>query len=167
MTDYDEDDSDQSDDEEPILDIVKQDTMKELELQKNEFRLAIVSLTNKFYSINTSEENDNYNELRHTHQQLQRELKRWEIHLPIYSKRTEIIELIRKNQILILKADTGSGKSTQMVQYLCDEGFADEKQILCTQPRKLAACSLAARVAEEYGCRVGEEVGTKLESESD
>ena len=38
-------------------------------------------------------------------------------------------------------------------------------QILCTQPRKLAACSLATRVAEEYGCKLGEEVVTKLKSE--
>ncbi|CAF3303040.1 unnamed protein product [Rotaria sp. Silwood2] len=69
------------------------------------------------------------------------------------------MEKLERNQVFILKADTGSGKSTQTVQYLCDANFADEKQIICTQPRKLAARSLAARVAEEYGCQIGEEVG--------
>ncbi|CAF5087187.1 unnamed protein product [Rotaria magnacalcarata] len=53
---------------------------------------------------------------------------------------------LKINQVLILKADIGSGKSTQIVQYLCDANFADEKKVLFTQPRKLAA-----RVAEEYG----------------
>ncbi|CAF3418160.1 unnamed protein product [Rotaria socialis] len=66
------------------------------------------------------------------------------------------------NQVLILKADTCSGKSTQTIQYLCDANFADEKKIICTQPHKLATLSLAARVAEEYGWKIGEEVAFQV-----
>ncbi|CAF4894475.1 unnamed protein product [Rotaria sp. Silwood1] len=61
------------------------------------------------------------------------------------------------NQVVILKGNTGSGKSTQLVQYLVDAGLADRGQIICTQPRRLAARLLASRVAEEFGCQLGNE----------
>ncbi|CAF3837837.1 unnamed protein product [Rotaria sp. Silwood1] len=61
------------------------------------------------------------------------------------------------NQVVILKGNTGSGKSTQLVQYLVDAGLADRGQIICTQPRRLAARLLASRVAEEFGCQLGKE----------
>ncbi|CAF3511371.1 unnamed protein product, partial [Adineta steineri] len=150
----DNNESDESGDEEPILDIVKDNIMEELYSQHDEFSNAVISLDKKLQL-----EKDNYQILRNIYKQLKRELKRWETSLPIYSRRTEITELMRKNQILVLQADTGAGKSTQIVQYLCDEGFADKKQILCTQPRKIAACTLARRVAQEYGCSLGDEVG--------
>jgi HrpA-like RNA helicase len=115
--------SDQSDDEEPILDIAKNDAIKLFELQQHEFRTVVVSLNEKFYAL---EKEGNDQHLQDTYEQLQRELKYWENYLPIYSRRTDIVELVRRNQILILKADTGAGKSTQVVQYLCDAGFAKE-----------------------------------------
>ena len=48
-----------------------------------------------------------------------------------------------QNQILIVVGDTGSGKTTQMTQYLAEEGFADRGKIGCTQPRRVAAVSVA------------------------
>lgn len=56
---------------------------------------------------------------------IKREIKRLKSHLPIYARRDELIDTIRSNRVLILKADTGSGKSTQLVQYLVDGGFAE------------------------------------------
>ena len=130
--------SDQSDDEEPILDIVQNHAVKQFELQQNEFHSMIVSLQEEFDSLGDLDQENNYEQLRHLYERLQREMKHWETHLPIYSRRTDIVELIRKNQVSILKADTGSGKSTQVVQYLCDADFAQKStQILFSIHRKL------------------------------
>lgn len=52
-----------------------------------------------------------------------------------------------------------------MTQYLAEEGFADKKRIGCTQPRRVAAMSVAKRVAEEVGCRLGQEVGYTIRFE--
>jgi len=51
--------------------------------------------------------------------------------------------------------DTGSGKTTQMVQYLAEPGYADRGKIACTQPRRVAAMSVAEHVSEELGWRLG------------
>ncbi|CAF3563464.1 unnamed protein product [Rotaria sordida] len=90
---------------------------------------------------------------------LKREIERFKARLPIYARRQQLIDTIKSNRVIILKADTGSGKSSQLIQYLADAGFADYGQIVCTQPRRLAARELASRVAKEFGCQVGEEVG--------
>ena len=58
---------------------------------------------------------------------------------------------------MIIEGETGSGKTTQIPQYLHEAGFTDGgKKIGCTQPRRVAAMSVAARVAEEMGCKLGE-----------
>jgi HrpA-like RNA helicase len=59
--------------------------------------------------------------------------------------------------------ETGSGKTTQLPQYLAEAGFADKgRAIAVTQPRRVAAVSVAARVAAECGCTVGTRVGYKI-----
>ena len=59
-------------------------------------------------------------------------------------------------QVLIIEGETGSGKTTQIPQYLHEAGFTDGgKKVGCTQPRRVAAMSVAARVAEEMGCKLG------------
>ncbi|CAB4391748.1 unnamed protein product [Rhizophagus irregularis] len=85
--------------------------------------------------------------------------------LPIYQMRSMLIKAISENQQLIIVGDTGSGKTTQMTQYLAEEGFANRGKIGCTQPRRVAAMSVAKRVAEEVGCRLGEEVGYTIRFE--
>lgn len=83
--------------------------------------------------------------------------------LPVFSMRTQLIEAIELNQFLVIVGETGSGKTTQIVQYIYEEALnvvgGTEKLIGCTQPRRVAAVSVAKRVAEEVGCKVGEEVG--------
>ena len=54
--------------------------------------------------------------------------------------------------------ETGSGKTTQITQYMAEEGLAVRGKIGCTQPRRVAAMSVAKRVSEEFGCRLGQEV---------
>ncbi|KAB5590392.1 Pre-mRNA-splicing factor [Ceratobasidium theobromae] len=85
--------------------------------------------------------------------------------LPIFKLRDKLIQAVRDHQILIVVGDTGSGKTTQMTQYLAEEGFADHGKIGCTQPRRVAAMSVAKRVAEEVGCRLGQEVGYTIRFE--
>lgn len=69
-------------------------------------------------------------------------------------------------QILIIEGETGSGKTTQIPQYLVEAGYTkDKKKIGCTQPRRVAAMSVAARVAEEMGVKLGNEVGYSIRFE--
>ncbi|KAK9768112.1 DEAH-box ATP-dependent RNA helicase prp22 [Basidiobolus ranarum] len=85
--------------------------------------------------------------------------------LPIFKLRQSLINAVRENQLLVVVGDTGSGKTTQMTQYFAEEGFADRGKIGCTQPRRVAAMSVAKRVAEEVGCRLGQEVGYTIRFE--
>ncbi|KAI9258520.1 P-loop containing nucleoside triphosphate hydrolase protein [Sporodiniella umbellata] len=85
--------------------------------------------------------------------------------LPVFKLRSDLVNAIRENQMLVVVGDTGSGKTTQMTQYLAEEGFANSGRIGCTQPRRVAAMSVAKRVAEEAGCRVGQEVGYTIRFE--
>ena len=62
------------------------------------------------------------------------------------------------NQILIVIGETGSGKTTQITQYVAEAGYTIRGKIGCTQPRRVAAMSVAKRVSEEFGCRLGQEV---------
>ncbi|OAQ29681.1 hypothetical protein K457DRAFT_481743 [Linnemannia elongata AG-77] len=85
--------------------------------------------------------------------------------LPIFKLRTQLVNAVKNNQILIVVGETGSGKTTQMAQYLAEEGFTANGRIGCTQPRRVAAMSVAKRVAEEVGCRLGQEVGYTIRFE--
>ena len=73
--------------------------------------------------------------------------------------RDVLIKAIKENSILIVVGETGSGKTTQLTQYIVEAGINGHKMVGCTQPRRVAATSVAARVAEEVGCRLGDEVG--------
>lgn len=70
--------------------------------------------------------------------------------LPIYAQRDEIIKSVDQNQVTIITAETGAGKSTQVPQYLAEAGY---KKVIITQPRILAARNLSARVRQEYSWR--------------
>ncbi|PGH01203.1 pre-mRNA-splicing factor ATP-dependent RNA helicase DHX16 [Blastomyces parvus] len=86
--------------------------------------------------------------------------------LPIYRFREEIIQAVAEHQIIIIVGETGSGKTTQIPQYLHEAGYTKGgMKIGCTQPRRVAAMSVAARVAEEMGVKVGNEVGYAIRFE--
>ena len=88
------------------------------------------------------------------------------ISLPIYPFKEDLIEAIKEHQVLIIEGETGSGKTTQIPQYLHEAGFCkDGKKVGCTQPRRVAAMSVAARVAEEMSVKLGNEVGYSIRFE--
>lgn len=86
--------------------------------------------------------------------------------LPVYPFRESLLEAIEEHQILIIEGETGSGKTTQIPQYLYEAGYTKgDKKIGCTQPRRVAAMSVSARVAEEMGVKLGNEVGYSIRFE--
>ena len=85
--------------------------------------------------------------------------------LPVFDVREELLNVVRENQVVIIVGETGSGKTTQLTQYLSEDGLSDFGMIGCTQPRRVAAMSVAKRVAEEMGVELGEECGYAIRFE--
>lgn len=86
--------------------------------------------------------------------------------LPVYKYRTDILYLVETHATTIIVGETGSGKTTQIPQYLKEAGWAEGgRMIACTQPRRLAVQAVASRVAEEMDVKLGEEVGYTIRFE--
>lgn len=86
--------------------------------------------------------------------------------LPVYQYRQQFLDAVKEYQILIIVGETGSGKTTQLPQFLYEDGYCkDGMKVGCTQPRRVAAMSVAARVAEEVGVKLGNEVGYAIRFE--
>src|SRR5262249_18281887 len=85
--------------------------------------------------------------------------------LPIFPFREELLRAVQNYQILIIVGETGSGKTTQIPQYLHEAGYTKQGRIGCTQPRRVAAMSVAKRVADEMGVKLGSEVGYSIRFE--
>ena len=82
--------------------------------------------------------------------------------LPIVAHRGEIIEAIGNHNVVIIAGDTGSGKTTQLPKMCLEAGRGQKKMIGCTQPRRIAAITVASRVAEELGENFNDLVGHKI-----
>ena len=97
--------------------------------------------------------------------------------LPVYKYRSEICNLVRNNEVVLVMAETGSGKSTQIPAFIYESGYIKEtlktissqnrklrlaNSVCCTQPRRVAAITVAKRVSEEMGCEPGTLVGWKV-----
>jgi HrpA-like RNA helicase len=93
--------------------------------------------------------------------------------LPIYQHRQEILSLIKQNKFCIITGDTGSGKTTQIPQYIIEslsnsdleENSIGLPKIVITQPRRVAAIQMAKRVAYEKNYKLGKEVGYSIRFE--
>jgi ATP-dependent helicase HrpB len=86
--------------------------------------------------------------------------------LPIVSLRADLARVLRTQNRVVVQAPTGSGKSTQLPQYLLDDALVGEGRIVVLQPRRLAARMLAKRVAEERNVPLGSEVGFQYRLEN-
>ncbi|ODO00817.1 pre-mRNA-splicing factor ATP-dependent RNA helicase PRP16 [Cryptococcus wingfieldii CBS 7118] len=94
-----------------------------------------------------------------------RTLKEQREYLPAFAVREELMGMIRDHQVLVVIGETGSGKTTQLGQFLYEEGYCSTGMIGCTQPRRVAAMSVAKRVSEEMECTLGDTVGYAIRFE--
>ncbi|PAA60184.1 hypothetical protein BOX15_Mlig016491g18 [Macrostomum lignano] len=85
--------------------------------------------------------------------------------LPVFAVRHKLLRIIRDHPIVVIVGETGCGKTTQLTQYLHEEGYTKFGMIGCTQPRRVAAMSVAKRVAEEFGTELGQKVGYSIRFE--
>ena len=85
--------------------------------------------------------------------------------LPIFSVKEDLLNIIRDNKVTIIVGETGSGKTTQLTQYLYESGYAKYGIIGCTQPRRVAAVCVAKRVSEEMNTDLGDIVGYTIRFE--
>ncbi|XBI65275.1 hypothetical protein VPH35_045162 [Triticum aestivum] len=86
-------------------------------------------------------------------------------YLPIYTVRDGLLGVVRENQVVVVVGETGSGKTTQLTQYLHEDGYTRTGLVGCTQPRRVAAMSVARRVSDEMETVLGEEVGYAIRFE--
>ncbi|XP_062329887.1 probable ATP-dependent RNA helicase DHX40 isoform X2 [Osmerus eperlanus] len=82
--------------------------------------------------------------------------------LPIYQHKSKLIQAVKDNSFLVVTGETGSGKTTQLPQYLYQAGFCRDGKIGITQPRRVAAITVAQRVSQEMQCSLGKEVGYQV-----
>ncbi|XP_073945461.1 ATP-dependent RNA helicase Rhau isoform X2 [Choristoneura fumiferana] len=116
-----------------------------------------------------TEENDNLSFALHEEykEMVQRDgyktMMRFREKLPTFKKAAELLNVISNNQVVVISGETGCGKSTQVPQIILDDAICNNKgayvHILVTQPRRIAASSLAARVAQERAEHLGNSVG--------
>ncbi|RDW93538.1 putative mRNA splicing factor RNA helicase (Prp16) [Aspergillus mulundensis] len=85
--------------------------------------------------------------------------------LPAFAVREDLLRVIRDNQVVVVVGETGSGKTTQLTQFLYEDGYAKFGMIGCTQPRRVAAMSVAKRVSEEMEVDLGDLVGYAIRFE--
>lgn len=133
---------------------------------------ASIELNNNIINDNNNDSNEHIQKYKYSDTQLKDDIKSniksdtLEIqrkNLPVFSVRTEQLRIIRDNQIVILCGETGSGKTTQLPQYLLEDGYCNNGGIIgITQPRRLAAVSVAKRVSEELGINIGKQVGYSI-----
>ncbi|GMH32991.1 hypothetical protein BSKO_00825 [Bryopsis sp. KO-2023] len=97
------------------------------------------------------------------------ELARFRQKLPTHKARRELLQKISTNPVLVISGETGCGKTTQLPQYILESEISDGRgytcSIICTQPRRISAISVAQRVSQERGERVGETVGYQIRLE--
>lgn len=125
---------------------------------------ASILRQSRMLSLQRSQEEEQ--EVRRQEQLTKREqIEQTRRSLPIFPYREDFLRAVEEHQVIILVGETGSGKTTQIPQYLHEAGYTTKGKVACTQPRRVAAMSVAARVAEEMDVKLGQEVGYSIRFE--
>ena len=148
------------------MDFIKQDLLESeniplIKENQDNFRLKDVNnfISERDYKIGSMN-------LLEKEKLIKNQIQQEKQNLPIYEYKQEILKLIKDKKILIIEGENGSGKTTQIPQYLYENGFCDNNKKICvTQPRRVAAMSVASRVAYEMGVKCGHEVGYSIRFE--
>ena len=148
------------------MDFIKQDLLESeniplIKENQDNFRLKDVNnfISERDYKIGSMN-------LLEKEKLIKNQIQQEKQNLPIYEYKQEILKLIKDKKILIIEGETGSGKTTQIPQYLYENGFCDNNKKICvTKPRRVAAMSVASRVAYEMGVKCGHEVGYSIRFE--
>merc|ERR1740138_353029 len=85
--------------------------------------------------------------------------------LPVWQAKEQFIKLLNEHKTMVLIGETGSGKTTQVAQFVWEAGYTTKGLIACTQPRRVAAMAVARRVADEMDVEIGQEVGCSIRFE--
>lgn len=145
---------------------VKNEAKKQLKKEKKKKKKQNDSESDESSDSSLSEEQIEQMEKQLTPLERERlDIKQQRESLPMYTYRDNLLAAIRDHQVLIIVAETGSGKTTQVPQYLHEIGYTKFGKIGVTQPRRVAAMSVSARVAQEMGCKLGHEVGYSIRFE--
>lgn len=140
----------------------KQSTVSNVKAQKQN-----ASRRQKKYDIDVDRLAKKYLELLSSPKMKQAILER--MRLPAWKKKEAIIEMINQNKVTLITGETGSGKSTQAVQFVLDylNSIGDFKsKIICTQPRRISTMGLAERISDERLSKIGEETGYIIRGEN-
>ncbi|KAL4236388.1 hypothetical protein ACF0H5_004773 [Mactra antiquata] len=140
------------------------DKLQELKSQKDEYLNYVSSMNAKLKSFVNDKKFEE--ELKKVRTFFGVECQRLKTALPIYARREDILTTIANNQVTVILGETGSGKSTQIAPFVFEAGYAAKGLVACTQPRKIAAISLATKVASDLASRVGQIVGYKVGMQS-
>ena len=102
-----------------------------------------------------------------TYSQKYQSILQTRLQLPVYQFQSKLLEAVQSNQCVVVEGETGSGKTTQIPQFLVEVGYATPTKncVGCTQPRRVAATSIAQRVADEMDVTLGETVGYTIRFE--
>ncbi|KAK7491702.1 hypothetical protein BaRGS_00016958 [Batillaria attramentaria] len=141
-------------------------TRERADLQPRTHKMSVSEVTREFNKTTTGRLNNGVPQV--PPRRGESDLNSFRQTLPVYHMREEILATINNNQVSLVSGETGSGKTTQVPQMILDDCYSKNQQcrILCTQPRRIAALSVAERVAAERAERIGQTVGYQIRLES-
>lgn len=150
--------------------LLEDNIIKKLNNQDSSLTLKQNGKSQRFIKLSQQdmlELKNTYNNKLNSKELLQQISKRQ--NLPAWQKRQELVTVINSNKVTLVTGETGSGKSTQIVQFILDELNAKgnfESKIMCTQPRRISTIGLAERITEERVDKVGNETGYIIRGEN-